>query len=379
VVNITLLPSEAVAGIQIDLLYDATLLTAVSIQEGDFFRGYNTYFHPGVIDNLNGSITGIFNVILQPETGVTDSGVFASIIFKANNRNGSSYLNLDNVLLGNPMAQKILSKQINGTITIQAEQGEPPRILDISLPLYTHSDTITLTCTVTDRDAFNQVNVIITDPHNHQTNTSMIQQKEGNTYKYNITSNLQGAYYLQIWTVDTYGNTNMSISRILMRIHLKKGWNMITVPLQNNFSARSLSQIIGDKCDSIAIWNSSKKDYDSHPSGTHINNFPIKNGMGYYIHLWENVSISISGLLLQPQEISLQKGYNLIGWTGNYKTSSRQLAENITGCTLLAKWDSDMDIYIIYNVDIDDTIFQIETGDGLFVHLTHDTDLFLNS
>jgi hypothetical protein len=46
----------------------------------------------------------------------------------------------------------------------------------------------------------------------------------------------------------------------------------------------------------------------------YLNNFSIKPGMGYWIYVEENISITWKGKVAQPN-IKLHKGYNLIGWT----------------------------------------------------------------
>ncbi|MCD6572961.1 MAG: hypothetical protein J7K95_02565, partial [Thermoplasmata archaeon] len=93
-VNITIEPSMPVTGICINLSFNASLLEAVSIEEGSLFDGYLTYFNNGTIDNLNGSIQNICATVVNGS--IDDAGAIAKITFIAKGV-GTSFLNLTNV------------------------------------------------------------------------------------------------------------------------------------------------------------------------------------------------------------------------------------------------------------------------------------------
>ena len=93
-VNITIEPSMPVTGICFNLSFNASLLEAVSIEEGSLFGGYLTYFNNGTIDNLNGSIQNICATVVNGS--IDDAGAMAKITFIAKGV-GTSFLNLTNV------------------------------------------------------------------------------------------------------------------------------------------------------------------------------------------------------------------------------------------------------------------------------------------
>ena len=117
-INIMIDPIEPIAGVQLDVMFDAALITVDSVSQGDLFDGYDIYFNPGVIDNVNGSITGIVAVITTPGGNVISPGTFASISFTAKNTNGVSPLNLSDVIVGNTAAEPIQVSVLNGNVTI---------------------------------------------------------------------------------------------------------------------------------------------------------------------------------------------------------------------------------------------------------------------
>jgi len=95
-VDVYVEPGEPISGVQADLYFDHTLIQAVSVVEGDIFSGYNTWFSPGTIDNVNGKIAYFYNTILDP-VAVSDPGVFVTISFTSLDKLGTSPLDLDAV------------------------------------------------------------------------------------------------------------------------------------------------------------------------------------------------------------------------------------------------------------------------------------------
>ncbi len=118
VVNITVTPTLPIAGMQFDLHFNASLLEVVSVEEGNLFAGYSTFFSNGSIDNENGTIKDVYGAILGGG-GVNNYGTFAKITFKAK-KEGFSYLNLSDVVVGDANAQPVEVKINNGSVEIVA-------------------------------------------------------------------------------------------------------------------------------------------------------------------------------------------------------------------------------------------------------------------
>jgi len=109
---------------QFDLSYDPALSEAKSSSEGEFLlSGGPTFFVPGTIDNIGGSVAFTANSLLSPVAGVSGSGILAIFQFNALSA-GMSPLGLSNVLLLDSSLSDIAATtigswvEINGSSTV---------------------------------------------------------------------------------------------------------------------------------------------------------------------------------------------------------------------------------------------------------------------
>ncbi len=130
-VEIVVDPKVAIAGMQFDLSFDASLVTVNSVQEGNLLSqdGASTYFASGTIDNEAGTITGVAGAITTPGETVSSPGTFATITFTAGITGGTSPLDLSNVIVGDINGDPVSVKVTDGSVTIGWW-------LDISVPFY---------------------------------------------------------------------------------------------------------------------------------------------------------------------------------------------------------------------------------------------------
>lgn len=83
------------------------MLQAVSVSEGGFLgSGGATFFDAGIIDNVAGTISFVFDTLLSAVSGVTGDGLLASIAFHAI-AYGSSDVMLFDVLAVNSAVSEI--------------------------------------------------------------------------------------------------------------------------------------------------------------------------------------------------------------------------------------------------------------------------------
>ena len=125
-INVTVYPDTSIAGIQFDLSFDASLVGVESVAEKDLMSqdGASTYFNPGIIDNSAGTITGVTGAITTPGATVSSPGVFATIRMTAKMSDGTSPLDLSNVIVGDIQAAPISTTVNNGSIIIGALCGD---------------------------------------------------------------------------------------------------------------------------------------------------------------------------------------------------------------------------------------------------------------
>lgn len=122
-VDVLVGPAVAIAGAQFDLLFDPSLVTAVSVAEGNLLNqgGCDTFFLSGTIDNDAGTITGVACVITTPGGTVSSPGILATITFIAGTTAGTSTLSLSYVIVGNKEGQALSRAFGLGSVTVSAE------------------------------------------------------------------------------------------------------------------------------------------------------------------------------------------------------------------------------------------------------------------
>ncbi len=120
VVNIDVTPGDPIAGMQFDLSFDGSLVTAVEVAEGDLLSqgGANSYFTSGTIET--GSVSSVYGVIITPGETVSEAGTFATITFTANDTSGECALTLSNLVLGDMNGQSLPVEVVNGQIDINS-------------------------------------------------------------------------------------------------------------------------------------------------------------------------------------------------------------------------------------------------------------------
>lgn len=108
---------------QFDLLFDPTLVAALSVSQGTLLGGSGGFF-PGLIDNVQGSISFVLDSLTGLVPGVTGDGSLAIITFSGL-APGTTQLSLANViLLDSDLADVPFSSQ-NGSVTLNADTGVP--------------------------------------------------------------------------------------------------------------------------------------------------------------------------------------------------------------------------------------------------------------
>jgi hypothetical protein len=80
IVSINCHPSSPIKAWELKVKFNQSLYRADMVLEGNFFRDYETFFLNGVIDNVNGTIINILDVIMG-QGNITEDGTLATITF----------------------------------------------------------------------------------------------------------------------------------------------------------------------------------------------------------------------------------------------------------------------------------------------------------
>jgi hypothetical protein len=164
-------------------------------------------------------------------------------------------------------------------------------------------------------------------------------------------------------------------SNIEIDFALSAGWNLITLPVQYRFTARTLLQNITG-CTIIY-------GYDAANATAHIvtagsppeNDFPIENGVGYFVAVQENTTFSVNGTPVTGASVHLYPGWNMLGWYKMQDTTAKSILENITDCAIVYWYDATTGLpKIITPNSPPENDFPVSCGMGLFVAVSTESD-----
>ena len=95
-VNVSCTPGRPIKAYEFKVSFDASLLQANSVVEGDIFDGYTTFSNAGTINNNVGSIVDVYGLIVGT-SNVSEPGAFVTISFTAKTISGVSQLHIYSV------------------------------------------------------------------------------------------------------------------------------------------------------------------------------------------------------------------------------------------------------------------------------------------
>jgi hypothetical protein len=148
VISIIVQPGTPIAGAQLNLSFNPSLASVTSVVEGNLLKqnGANTYFMPGKINNIAGTITGIANTITTPGEKVSTQGILATVYLTAGASGGDCPINISNVIIGDANGQSVPINTINGQFTID----QPPILSPIGNKIVNEAERLTFTVSGTD-------------------------------------------------------------------------------------------------------------------------------------------------------------------------------------------------------------------------------------
>ncbi|HEC77412.1 MAG TPA: hypothetical protein ENI33_09205 [Thermoplasmatales archaeon] len=157
---------------------------------------------------------------------------------------------------------------------------------------------------------------------------------------------------------------------ISFNLSLSKGWNLITLPVENNYTASSLYADIPG-CNIILSWNASIADFDLYVPGS-PNDFVIENGTGYLIGVENDTFLNITGMPIESVNVPLYIGWNMLGWFNSTPTNASSLLNSIPGCNIVLKWNNSKEDFDLYAPGVPNN-FIIKQGDGFLIAVNQES------
>jgi len=147
--NISIDPQgAAIAGAQVNIAFDKTLIKVNEITEGSLFKQNGiktTFFNSGIINNSSGTVINIFDAILG-RANVSTPGTFIVINMTAIGSYGMSGINLSNAKISDPDGNGIVLNITNGSVKINT----PPVLAAIGNKAVNIGKTLTFILSATD-------------------------------------------------------------------------------------------------------------------------------------------------------------------------------------------------------------------------------------
>jgi hypothetical protein len=152
-------------------------------------------------------------------------------------------------------------------------------------------------------------------------------------------------------------------------INLCKGWNLITVPRDNVWTAETLGQNISG-CTVVCRFNGNSQSYTTHAVGIPYNDFPILDGVGYFVYATGDSFLNVTGLSIASVNVSLYTHWNLIGWYNETATNASSLGAALEDCTTICMYNAASGSYTTHVAGIPYNDFSITSGMGVFIFAT---------
>jgi len=157
-------------------------------------------------------------------------------------------------------------------------------------------------------------------------------------------------------------------------ITLYKGWNLITFSFINSIQSASDLMDAIPGCTVVTMWDNINQKYVSYVNGFG-EDFELNNGTSYFVFLTGSVMTYIIGDVYQPTiNMTLYPGYNLIGWPYPEYEPAEDIADNITHCIKIAKWNAQEQTWVAeYITALGSYNFDLLMGEGAFVFVSERT------
>ena len=126
-------------------------------------------------------------------------------------------------------------------------------------------------------------------------------------------------------------------------------------------------------CTTICRFNADSQTYTTHVVGIPYNDFPILDGVGYFVYVTGDSFLNVTGAIIESVNVSLHASWNLIGWYKGAGTNASSLGSMLHECTTLCRYDAGMGSYVTHVVGIPYNDFLITPGMGLFIYVTSDS------
>ncbi len=254
---------------------------------------------------------------------------------------------------------------------------EQPVVADVEAApeVQEQGQPVNITARVSDNRMVADVVLSVTAPDGTVTNLSM-QHGTDDTYYRSVTHDLVGNYSYTVCASDSSGNIDTSAGRgfriveVRQVFHFEQGWNVFTIPVQANYTAKALGAALPG-CTIVAAYDASDECFLTYLVNVSPPqySYAIEPGHGYMVHLTSPVTFTVCGDAPVHISIAMEPGFNLVGWCNASDTTAQGFGGSIDNCTIVSKWDAATQSFTSFVMGISPPShnFPIERGTAVFV------------
>lgn len=199
-------PGQPIKAFEFKLTFNAFLISANEVTEGDIFDGYTTFFNAGTINNSAGTIVNVYGLIMGVGN-VSSPGTLVNISFTAKSSPGTSILGLYDVGITNETGYVSISLT-NGTVLVDMIA---PEIVDNSLSQGYTGDSYIFNVSVTDNaNSADDLIVMVNWSHGEVSGNGSMIHVGGNYFEKMVILDLNSSLDMTytIYACDSFGNSN---------------------------------------------------------------------------------------------------------------------------------------------------------------------------
>jgi hypothetical protein len=156
---------------------------------------------------------------------------------------------------------------------------------------------------------------------------------------------------------------------------LYAGWNLVTLPVSHTYTAKSLLAAVENGTIVYAYNASTGTPMVVTASSPPENDFPLRDGVGYFVAVSSNSTFNVTGMPITSVSIHIYAGWNMLGWYHDHDTTAKSVLENITDCTIVYWYDGENGTAkIVTPASPPENDFPVTQGMGLFVAANTESD-----
>lgn len=256
----------------------------------------------------------------------------------------------------------------------------PPviRAVEVHPSIQEPGEPVNISAVITDNILVDAAFIHVTFPNGSSANVSLVPTGSGDTYTCTVQYDTLGGYTVNVSAVDATGNTATSsgytfrVEPYVYTYHFSRGWNVVSMPVQHNYTAKQLGAVI-DHCTAVAQWNASTQGFRVYLVGISPDsfNFAIEQGKsGFEVWVAENSTLTVGGVPYAGNKpLEGVPGWNLVGWYNATPTLASEIGAAMDNATIISKWNATLQQFTSFLVGISPPSHDFVVARGMAVYV----------